>query len=179
MQEVRLIPLDAALIDAIIRGAPDIETEYGIRIANVMEWSVDVARQTAPLYTRLPRSWPWGSYLAVTSTSREGASASVSTGRQVVGVCAFKDSPNAAGEVEIAYFTYPPYERRGIATAMARELIVIARSQLNAPQVIAHTLPERNASTRVLERNGLRFTGEVMDPEDGRVWRWELDRAMS
>jgi hypothetical protein len=38
---------------------------------------------------------------------------------------------------------------------------------------IAHTLPEENASTRALRRNGFLFAGEVMDPEDGLVWRWE------
>ncbi len=175
MQEVKLIPLDTALIDAITRGASEIETAHGIRIANVMEWSVEVARQTAPLFERLPPAWPWGSYLAASSVSHDGPASLAQP--QVVGVCAFKDHPNADGIVEIAYFTYPPYEERGIATAMARALIAIARSQPNAPQVIAHTLPERNASTRVLEKNGLRFAGEVMDPEDGRVWRWELDRS--
>jgi RimJ/RimL family protein N-acetyltransferase len=39
--------------------------------------------------------------------------------------------------------------------------------------VIAHTLPEENASNRALRRNGFRLAGEVEDPEDGRVWRWE------
>jgi hypothetical protein len=39
--------------------------------------------------------------------------------------------------------------------------------------VIAHTLPEENASTRALRGNGFAHAGEVIDPEDGRVWRWE------
>ena len=39
--------------------------------------------------------------------------------------------------------------------------------------VRAHTLPERNASTRVLEKNGFRLVGPVVDPEDGPVFRWE------
>lgn len=37
----------------------------------------------------------------------------------------------------------------------------------------AHTLPERNASTRVLEKCGFTLVGEVVDPDDGVVWRWE------
>ena len=32
---------------------------------------------------------------------------------------------------------------------------------------------EANASTRVLTKCGFRHVGEVMDPEDGLVWRWE------
>jgi len=37
---------------------------------------------------------------------------------------------------------------------------------------IAHTLPEPNASTRILEKVGLRRDGEARDPEVGVVWRW-------
>ncbi len=40
---------------------------------------------------------------------------------------------------------------------------------------LAHTCPEPNASTRVLTKCGFRRVGEVMDPDDGLVWRWEKD----
>ena len=42
-----------------------------------------------------------------------------------------------------------------------------------SPLVIAHTLPQENASNRALLRNGFGFAGETIDPEDGLVWRWE------
>jgi RimJ/RimL family protein N-acetyltransferase len=42
--------------------------------------------------------------------------------------------------------------------------------------VCAHTLPQPNDSTRVLARCGFRHAGEVTDPEDGLVWRWEKTR---
>jgi hypothetical protein len=58
---------------------------------------------------------------------------------------------------------------------MARTLISVARSSPDVPQVIAHTLRERNASTSVLRSVGMRFVGEVWDPDDGLVWRWQLD----
>ena len=41
-----------------------------------------------------------------------------------------------------------------------------------AAGVIAHTLPERNASCAVLNRNGFTLESEIIDPEDGPVWRW-------
>ena len=44
-------------------------------------------------------------------------------------------------------------------------------------QVLAHTLPEINASGRVLGKIGMANIGEVLDPEDGRVWRWEIRRT--
>ena len=88
----------------------------------------------------------------------------------VVGICAFPAVPND-GRVEIAYFTFPDFEGRGVATMMARELIAIAHAAGIA--VFAHTLPQRNASTTILERLGFVFAG-TDDHENGVLWRWEL-----
>ena len=38
--------------------------------------------------------------------------------------------------------------------------------------VRAHTLPVANASTRVLTKCGFQKAGEIIDPNDGPVWRW-------
>jgi ribosomal-protein-alanine N-acetyltransferase len=119
----------------------------------------DLLGQTFDLLTRDPRPEPWGCYLAY----EQG---------EAVGTCAFKAVPNALGEVELAYMTFPAFERRGHATAMAAALTAIAFAA-GAPTAIAHTLPEDNASNRALRRNGFTFAGEVEDPEDGLVWRWE------
>jgi RimJ/RimL family protein N-acetyltransferase len=121
--------------------------------------ALEVLTQTADLLTRDPRPDPWGSYLA-----RDGDSP--------VGLCAFKAAPDADGAVEIAYMTFPALERRGYATAMAGALARIAFGS-GAPLVVAHTLPEENASCRALRRNGFVHAGETIDPEDGLVWRWE------
>ena len=95
---------------------------------------------------------------------------------QVVGACGFKGGPDARGDVEIAYGTFPPYEGRGYARAMARALIARARGN-GAPHIIAHTLPAESASCSILRSLGFRQAGTVIaDPEDGPVWRWELDR---
>ena len=40
--------------------------------------------------------------------------------------------------------------------------------------VTAHTLGEENASTAVLRKNGFVRTGDIVDPDEGTVWRWEL-----
>jgi hypothetical protein len=42
--------------------------------------------------------------------------------------------------------------------------------------VIAHTLPERNASVRVLEKTGFALDGESTDDDAGTVWRFRLER---
>jgi RimJ/RimL family protein N-acetyltransferase len=78
--------------------------------------------------------------------------------------------------VEIAYSTVPGFEGLGVATEMAAELARIALQSPAVRCVIAHTLPEENASGRVLQKVGMTKVGEVIDPEDGKVWRWEMKR---
>jgi hypothetical protein len=41
---------------------------------------------------------------------------------------------------------------------------------------LSHTLVEINASNRVLQKVGMQFIVEVDDPEEGRVWRWQIRR---
>jgi [ribosomal protein S5]-alanine N-acetyltransferase len=82
--------------------------------------------------------------------------------------------PPEAGTVEVGYAVAPARRGRGLATAAVRELLQRAR-RAEVQRVIAHTLPRRSASTTVLERCGFSRTGEHVDPEDGPVWRWELD----
>ena len=94
----------------------------------------------------------------------------------VVGAAGFKGPPDAEGMVEIAYGVAPEYQGRGYATEAAQALVDFALADDAVKIVRAHTLPEANASTRVLTKNGFRHLGEVTDPEDGRVWRWELSR---
>lgn len=96
---------------------------------------------------------------------------------QVVGTAGFKGPPDADGVVEIAYGVAPGYQGRGYATEAANALVEFALSDPTVRTVRAHTLPEKNASTRVLTKNGFRHLGEVIDPEDGLVWRWELPRS--
>jgi len=91
----------------------------------------------------------------------------------VVGSCAFKGPPAPDGSVEIAYAIDPGHRGRGYATEAAQGLTRFALEAGHASVVRAHTLPEPNASTRVLTACGFRCLGTVEDPEDGPVWRWE------
>ncbi|MBK6413859.1 GNAT family N-acetyltransferase [Sphingopyxis sp.] len=89
-----------------------------------------------------------------------------------VGVGLFKGPPTD-GFVEIAYLVFIGSRGRGVATAIAKELVSIAREH-GAVRVVAHTLREPSPSTLVLEANGFTGPAEVVDPEDGPVWRWDL-----
>ena len=91
----------------------------------------------------------------------------------IVGQCGFKGPPHAHGMVEIAYFVEPDCRGNGYATEAAEALTAHACQHNEVQLVRAHTLPEPNASTRVLTKAGFRNVGEVIDPDDGPVWRWE------
>lgn len=119
-----------------------------------------VLKGTAEMYRTNGFQRPWIGYLAIDES-------------RCVGTCAFK-SPPAAGRVEIAYFTFPDYEGRGIATSMAKSLVEMANSESPGVRIYAQTLPEHNASTRVLKKLGFHQIGEIDHTEDGRVWEWEL-----
>jgi [ribosomal protein S5]-alanine N-acetyltransferase len=93
----------------------------------------------------------------------------------VIGTAGFKGAPDD-GMVEIAYGIAPGHQGQGYATEAAAALIEFAFARADVRLVRAHTLAEPNASTRVLLKNGFRNCGLVVDPEDGPVWRWELDR---
>jgi RimJ/RimL family protein N-acetyltransferase len=102
--------------------------------------------------------------------------------RQVVGTCGFR-GPVRAGRVEIAFWTFPPFEGRGWATAMTRALVARAFADPDVHTVVAHTLPERAPAASVLTANGLvRVQSRRRDESGpggavrGRVWRWEAHR---
>lgn len=116
--------------------------------------------RTAMMYRETGFEPPWIGYLAV-------------DGGACVGTCAFRSAPRD-GRVELAYFTFPGHEGRGLATRMCIELVGLARTAEPGIVITALTLPERSASTRVLEKVGFRLEREFDHPEDGRVWEWWL-----
>jgi RimJ/RimL family protein N-acetyltransferase len=94
-----------------------------------------------------------------------------------VGGCAFKGPPDADGVVEVAYGIDPPHRGRGFATEVAGALVGFAFASGRVRRVRAHTKPDNEASARVLARCGFSCVGEVTDPEDGLVCRWERGPA--
>jgi RimJ/RimL family protein N-acetyltransferase len=79
--------------------------------------------------------------------------------------------------VEIAYAVEPQWQGMGYATEMAAALTAYALSRDDVSLVRAHTLVDGIASQRVLAKCGYRNVGEVVDPEDGTVLRFEKARA--
>ena len=95
---------------------------------------------------------------------------------KLIGLGGFKGVPSVEGVVEIGYALAPAYRGMGLASEAARGMIEYAFSHAGVLSVLAHTLPEKNDSTRVLERVGFKHVGTVHDPDDGEVWRWSISR---
>jgi [ribosomal protein S5]-alanine N-acetyltransferase len=107
----------------------------------------------------------WGARLFVTGDPPE-----------LVGWGGFKGPPRD-GVVELGYEIAEERQGRGLATAATRAMLAEAFADDRVTMVIAHTLPERNASTRVLEKAGFSFDGELA--EDGEVvWRHAIRRQV-
>ena len=119
-----------------------------------------VVTGTTKLYSAVGYHPPWICYFAV----EDG---------ECVGTCGFK-SPPQENRVEIAYFTFPKYESRGVATRMAAELIRMANEADSSVLITAQTLPAVNASTSVLKKLGFQLVGTAEDEEVGLVWDWRL-----
>lgn len=92
----------------------------------------------------------------------------------MIGSCAFKGPPDADGVVEIAYEISPAHQRRGYAREAARAASHYALEQGGARCVRAHTLQEDSPSARVLLACGYSLIGLVDLPDDGVVYRWQL-----
>jgi len=99
----------------------------------------------------------------------------------LIGMAGFPGPPSD-GVAEIAYGIAPSYQGKGFATEVAKALFKFASRDSRVRTICAHTLPEMNASTRVLEKCGFRKAGEIkagemLDSENALVWRWEKKPA--
>jgi len=163
---LRLLPGSSALFFALVEGAAQFEKLVGFRAAaGLRDFAVsgEVSPEWIDKVRTGPDSDPWLHGFCVLHVD----SASI------IGNCGFKGPPDAAGMVEIAYGVVPAFEGQGFATEVAEALVAYASADERVRLIRAHTFAATNASTRVLTKCGFEYAGDVMDPEDGRVARWE------
>jgi [ribosomal protein S5]-alanine N-acetyltransferase len=132
-------------------------------IFDVSEAIVTTYAANADLYRRVGYVPPWVSYVAVDDGRAVGGGAFV--------------GPPRDNRVEIAYFTLREFEGLRYATRTASELVGIARCATPGITIAAFTLRESNASTKILQRLGLRLFGDARDPDAGDVWEWRSGRT--
>ena len=167
MQRLRLLSQTPDHLRALLAGADAYESRFGLRVAEGVKEFLAGPEVSAEFLERLNRASapdPWKDGFAVVHIGDN----------TVIGLCSFTGPPDADEIVEIAYGIAPGYQNRGHATEAAQALIAYGFASGRVRTIQAHTLPEHNASTRVLRKCGFTLIGEVMHAEDGMVWRWEM-----
>ena len=151
-------------MDAALTGDDELAEALGHGVAPGWATFADALRPARDAVTADPNSAAWGSRFFVTDDPPE-----------LVGWGGFKGPPRG-GVVELGYEIAESRRGRGLATAATRAMLAEAFADDRVRKVIAHTLPGRNASNRVLEKTGFAYDGQVT--EDGEpVWRYVLRRA--
>ena len=162
-KSLRLIPCDTEILKAAIAGNENLAaklkvtvednwTEFGI---GPLQYSLDKLSET--------EECGWWTYLPIHKHDNK-----------IVGTGGYKGRPTADGTVEIGYEIAPDYRNQGLATEMTKGLVDNAFNDKTVKTVIAHTLGAENASTKVLRKCGFEKVGEINDPDDGLLWKWQL-----
>lgn len=160
---LRLVPVTMDLLDAAIAGDDALARALGHDVTPGWMTFREALHATRNALAASPGSSTWGTRLFVSGEPPE-----------LIGWGGFKGAPEG-GVVEIGYEIAESRRGRGLATAAARAMVAEACADEQVTRVIAHTLPERNASNRVLEKVG--FSDDGDHREDGElVWRYVLVR---
>src|SRR5437899_2052201 len=149
MVDIGLLVLDRTAWERVVEDPVAFADEHTLTLGVEPDFLRTVGQQTVTMLQQTGAMPPWTGYLAIDRAHQI-----------IVGTCAFTAPPDAEGVVEIAYFTFPPFEGRGCASVMAAGLVELAEGAAEVRRVRAHTLPERNASTRILEKLGFEQIGE-------------------
>jgi [ribosomal protein S5]-alanine N-acetyltransferase len=169
---IRLVPHSLEHVRALREGADAYKRCFGVSVADGVSEFVTGSEVSEAFLERLEASTandPWKDGFGIVDDP-DGI---------LIGLCSFSGPPDAEGTVEISYGIAPAYRGRGFATQAAQLLITRARASGRVRTLRAHTLPEHNASTRVLEKCGFTHREELIHPEDGLIWRWELAHELA
>ena len=163
---ISLINCDERLLKIILKGDEYLAEELGIKIP--IQWSEfgkEIFKYTLNKIKERPSEFKWYSYLPIENKTKT-----------LLGSCGYKGEPDNNGLVEIGYEVAKNYRNKGYATEISKLLVENAFTYKKVKKIEAHTLAERNASVRVLEKCKFRFVKEYYDKEDGLIWKWIIEK---
>lgn len=167
-----LLPHTPDHLRALLEGCDVYERRFNIKVADGVRDFLTGPEVSADFLARLNGS-------AAADPWRDGFAVVHVADNIIIGLCSFAGAPGADEMVEIAYGIASGYRARGYASEAAQALIAYAFASGRVRTVRAHTLPQQNASTRVLVKCGFTLIGEVTHAEDGVVWRWEMQHDVA
>jgi RimJ/RimL family protein N-acetyltransferase len=154
-----------ALLSAALEGRNALGGLLGVSVAEGWEGFPDALPIVRAAYEKNPEGHLWGSLFFIEPE--------VST---LVGFGGFKGPPSPDGVVEIGYAIAPVFRGQGLATDAVTQMVQRAFAGVAVRAVDAHTLGHDNPSTRVLQKTGFRKIAEIVDPDEGPIWQWRLER---
>jgi RimJ/RimL family protein N-acetyltransferase len=158
-----LICCNKEILEALFKGEETLAAFLQINIPTKWtEFGEPAFRFTYDKITVADAGIEWWSYLPVLKKTKT-----------LLGSCGYKGYPKN-GMVEIGYEVAEAYRGWGLATEMAKALIQNAFKSDEVQYVQAHTLAVENESCSVLKKCGMMKMEELDDPEDGKIWRWEI-----
>jgi RimJ/RimL family protein N-acetyltransferase len=164
--KLQLLPVERIHIEALLRHKSELAAILHVTVpANWPHFPEAFSLSANESRESNPSSTDWHGYFFIHPKDRV-----------LVGNGGFKGPPDELGTIEIGYEIASEYWNRGLATEAAHRMIDYAFAHEEVQAVIAHTLAERNASNRVLQKVGMKFIAEVDDPEEGKIWRWQISR---
>jgi RimJ/RimL family protein N-acetyltransferase len=129
----------------------------------VDKFFINFFRVYGSLYAKSGFQFPWIGYFVL-------------FGDELVGVGGFKGPP-ISNKVEISYEVIPKKKGLEYAAKICMLLTRLALKEDSEIRVTAKTLAGESVSTKILKHNGFKLSEEVVDPKEGLVWEWELDRS--
>jgi RimJ/RimL family protein N-acetyltransferase len=157
------MPADIARLEALLSNPGAFKLVTGLTVADrfcPFDGALTASLRTMRRSSDRERAW-WTPRLMILTSASE-----------VIGLIGFKGPPND-GLVEIGYSVSPHHQNQGFATEALCALSAHAFRFSHVRVICAHTQPATSPSTRVLEKSGFQKKGELIDPVDGLVWRWE------
>jgi len=160
-----LQPVTVAHLSALIAGHTEFEKIFDLKVMDGYLEFPEALKFMLDAMGHDEVAHQWGSYLFIHPGNQA-----------LIGMGGFKGIPKAEGMVELGYGVANAYRGQGYATEATQGLINFAWQHNAVQKVWAHTLAEENASVHVLKKCGFTMIVEVDDPEDGKLWRWQILR---
>ncbi len=165
-KRIKLINCDRKILESITQGN-DVLSEY-LNVNVIGKWTEfgdQIFGLSLQQVIKNPDLKKWYAYLMIEIESNT-----------LIGNCGYKGPPDENGMVEIGYEVAEKFRNRGYATEIAGILIKIAFEDKEIKGILAHTLPEENASVKVLKKCNFKFVKEVCNNDDGTVWQWKKEK---
>ncbi len=165
-KSLKIIPCDIEILKSAIQGDLFLSEKLNVTIQeNWSEFGVGALQYSIDRLSENEDEKNWWTYFPIHKQDN-----------RLIGSGGYHGKPTTDGAVEIGYEIASSYRNKGFATEMTKGLIENAFNDERVNVVVAHTLGEENASTKVLQKCGFVNVEEVDHPDDGLIWKWELKR---